>query len=182
MENLKGYIHVKMRWNHRLIKNTCVCVSVREMYRWWLIVHPPSHVHSSRMFICESFNGIPIFHFFLMCHDNISWQTSNNLVAHQCAVAHRLRITALKKCHDIPLRRNCAEVKEQRREYGQWMIETGLQRHRIYIDESGFNLWTRRNYGRARIGERVNRIVGGQKRPKCYGNSSYIWLSRGCVS
>ena len=43
------------------------------------------------------------------------------------------------------------------------MIETGLQRHRIYIDESGFNLWTRRNYGRARLGERVNRIVGGQR-------------------
>ena len=43
------------------------------------------------------------------------------------------------------------------------MIETGLQRHRIYIDETGFNLWTRRTYGRARIGERVNRIVVGQK-------------------
>ena len=31
------------------------------------------------------------------------------------------------------------------------------------MDETGFNLWTKRTYGRSRVGERCNRIVGGQR-------------------
>ena len=51
----------------------------------------------------------------------------------------------------------------QRKQYSEWMVNVGLARHRIYIDEMGYNLWTRRTYGRSRVGERVNRIVGGQR-------------------
>ena len=43
------------------------------------------------------------------------------------------------------------------------MHEEGLNKHRIYVDETGFNLWTKRAYGRARMGERVNRVVRGQR-------------------
>ena len=38
-----------------------------------------------------------------------------------------------------------------------------MQKHRIYVDETGFNLNTKRAYGRARQGERVNRIVRRQR-------------------
>ena len=33
----------------------------------------------------------------------------------------------------------------------------------IYIDESGFNIWTQRTRGRARVGERAVRVVNGQR-------------------
>ncbi|KAG7176702.1 putative DDE superfamily endonuclease domain-containing protein 70 [Homarus americanus] len=33
----------------------------------------------------------------------------------------------------------------------------------LYIDETGFNLWTKRTCGRARRWERVHRVVGGQR-------------------
>ena len=35
----------------------------------------------------------------------------------------------------------------------------------IFMDEMGFNLWTARSFGRAPIGERAVRIVGGQRGP-----------------
>ena len=38
-----------------------------------------------------------------------------------------------------------------------------MAKHRIYVDETGFNLWTKRAYGRAPRGERVNRVVRGQR-------------------
>ena len=38
-----------------------------------------------------------------------------------------------------------------------------MQKHRIYIDETGFNLYTKRMYGQAARGERAIRVVGGQR-------------------
>ena len=64
---------------------------------------------------------------------------------------------------DCPAERNSEAVLDSRREYAQWMMQDGINRHRIYVDETGYNLWTKRTYGRARLGERVNRIVGGQR-------------------
>ena len=43
------------------------------------------------------------------------------------------------------------------------MMEHGHNSRRVYLDETGFNLYTRRAYGRAPVGERVNRIVGSQR-------------------
>ena len=43
-------------------------------------------------------------------------------------------------------------------EHGQ-----GHGSRRVYLDETGFNLYTRRTYGRAPMGERVNRVVGSQR-------------------
>lgn len=38
-----------------------------------------------------------------------------------------------------------------------------MQARRVYLDETGFNLYTRRSYGRAPVGQRANRIVGSQR-------------------
>ena len=72
-------------------------------------------------------------------------------------------LISLKKSHNIPEDRNSQQVKDKRVEYAHYMYETGLQEHRIYIDETGYNLYTKRTYGRAPRGQRVNRIVGGQR-------------------
>ncbi|KAG7169799.1 putative DDE superfamily endonuclease domain-containing protein 24 [Homarus americanus] len=71
-------------------------------------------------------------------------------------------LISLKMSRDCPTERNSPAVKEARHAYATWMLATGLQQQLVYIDETGFNLWTKRTYGRARRGERVNRAVGGQ--------------------
>lgn len=47
--------------------------------------------------------------------------------------------------------------------YAEWILNGNINERRIYIDETGFNLYTRRTYGRAAVGQRVNRIVGSQR-------------------
>ena len=71
-------------------------------------------------------------------------------------------LITLKKCDNIPHSRNSATVKDARLEYAHFMYETGLQQHRVYVDETGYNLYTKRTYGRAPQSERVIRTVGGQ--------------------
>ena len=72
-------------------------------------------------------------------------------------------LITLKLAHNVPNTRNSPEVKERRLEYATWMYDEGIHKHRIYIDEAGFNLYTKRAYGRAPMGQRVNRIVSGQR-------------------
>ena len=43
------------------------------------------------------------------------------------------------------------------------MLADGLQLEKVYVDETDFNLWIKRTYGKARVGERLNRRVGGQR-------------------
>jgi len=73
------------------------------------------------------------------------------------------QLITLKKVENVPGERNSERVKEMRATFGHWMYQEGLHGHRIYIDETGFNLYTKRTYGRGRQGERVNRVVGGAK-------------------
>ena len=73
------------------------------------------------------------------------------------------QLISVKKSHDIVATRNEPRIKEQRVLYAEWMYNYGLGGHRIYIDETGFNMYTRRQYGRAPVGQRVNRIVNGQR-------------------
>ena len=47
--------------------------------------------------------------------------------------------------------------------FSEWMMEHGHGSRRVYIDETGFNLYTRRTYGRAPVGERMNRVEGSQR-------------------
>ena len=57
-------------------------------------------------------------------------------------------LITLKMSRDAPAQRSSPDVKEKRWTYSAWMSETGLQRHRVYIDETSFNLWIKRTYGR----------------------------------
>ncbi|KAG7154532.1 putative DDE superfamily endonuclease domain-containing protein 27 [Homarus americanus] len=70
---------------------------------------------------------------------------------------------SLKMSRDSPAERHSPSVKEARHAYATWILATGLQQQLVYIDETGFNLWTKRTYGRARRGERVHCAVGGQR-------------------
>ena len=70
----------------------------------------------------------------------------------------------LKKLECCPADRNRADVKESRKEYSSWFLEVAVCSPRvIYIDESGFNVWTQRTRGRARVGSRAVRTVSGQR-------------------
>ena len=72
-------------------------------------------------------------------------------------------LITLKQARNIVGNRNSPEVKAERLAYAHWMYEIGLQKHRVYVDETGFNLYTKRAYGRAILGQRVNRVVRGQR-------------------
>ena len=63
---------------------------------------------------------------------------------------------------NIPAERNSEMVKQARLHYAHWMYQTGMQRHRVYVDETEFDLFTKRAYGRARQGEHV-RVVRGKR-------------------
>ena len=60
--------------------------------------------------------------------------------------------------------RNSEETKNARVEYVNWFL-SNLDKYRsiIFLDESGFNLWTRRSNGRAPKGHPAVRIVSGSK-------------------
>jgi hypothetical protein len=51
----------------------------------------------------------------------------------------------VKAIADIPLGRNTDATKELRREYATWFAVNENGREHVYIDECGFNVWTRRN-------------------------------------
>ena len=95
--------------------------------------------------VCSIFSNKPSF----------SVSTLNRALEGECYT--------VKMARDCPAARNSESVKIERKLYSEWMVAEGIAKHRIYIDECGFNLWTRRTYGRALVGERVNRIVGGQR-------------------
>ena len=70
-----------------------------------------------------------------------------------------------KRVKNVPTERNSIRVKELREKYARWYIETGfVSSELIYIDEVGVNVWTKRNYGRSKKGDRcfqvVNRLRG----------------------
>ena len=54
-----------------------------------------------------------------------------------------------------------------RLEYAQWFLRNGIVGHYIFIDECGYNIWTRRSYGRARRGVPARRVVNNQRGQQC---------------
>ena len=58
-------------------------------------------------------------------------------------------LITLKMCCNILQDRNSVRVKQEHAEFAGYMYEEGFHKHRIYIDEMGFNLYTSRAYGRA---------------------------------
>ena len=52
---------------------------------------------------------------------------------------------------------------QRTQEYGNWFENHAIMRHGVFIDKCGYNIWTARNHGRARQGERAYRQVCGQR-------------------
>ena len=70
----------------------------------------------------------------------------------------------MKKVHDVHRERNSPRIKEIGMNYSNWMYNEGTGQHLIYIDECGFNLYTKHTYGRSPVGKRAVHIVGGQQK------------------
>ncbi|XP_072175538.1 uncharacterized protein [Diadema setosum] len=58
-------------------------------------------------------------------------------------------LVTIKLAEDVPGGRNKQRTLDRRAEYAQWFLHDGVLGHCIYIHECGFNIWTRRSYGRA---------------------------------
>ena len=69
----------------------------------------------------------------------------------------------VKLVRPVPADRNRRDVLQRRQEYGNWFMNHDIMRHCVFIDECGYNIWTARNHGRARQGERAYRQVCGQR-------------------
>ena len=80
-------------------------------------------------------------------------------------VAHVLdgALIRMKTLENIPQDRNNIRIKNERYNYANWMMAEGVGRNLVYLDEAGFNLFTRRTRGRARIGQRAVRQVGNSR-------------------
>jgi len=72
-------------------------------------------------------------------------------------------LITLKLCEDIPVQRNTVENMEKRYMYATWFLDKTSTDDIIYIDECGYNVWTRRTFGRALRGVPARRVVSKQK-------------------
>ena len=84
---------------------------------------------------------------------------------HDRTVARNLEgmLFRVKLVRSVPADRNRRDVLQRRQEYGNWFMNHAIMRHCVFIDECGYNIWTARNHGRARQGERAYRQVCGQR-------------------
>jgi len=74
------------------------------------------------------------------------------------------QLISMKVLQTSPAERNREDVKIARREYADWILREGqLADDLVFIDESGYNIWTKRTFGRARKGQCATRKVGGQR-------------------
>ena len=73
----------------------------------------------------------------------------------------------IKLAEDVPDARNAQRVLDMRAVYAQWFLEQGVVAHLVFIDETGFNIWTRRSFGRAPRGQPARRVVHGQRGKNC---------------
>ena len=78
-------------------------------------------------------------------------------LVHDRAVAQSLEgiLVPVKLVRPVPADRNGRDVLQRRQEYGNWFTEHAIIHHCVFIDECGYNIWTARNHGRARKGERA---------------------------
>ena len=84
---------------------------------------------------------------------------------HHRTVARTLEgmLFSLKLARPLPADRNRPDVIQKRYDYANWFMGHAVVNHCVFIDECGFNIWTSRSQGRARIGERAYRQVCGQR-------------------
>ena len=77
----------------------------------------------------------------------------------------RDQLIVMKKMETVPQDRNRPDIIDARRAYTAWYLEVANMEQPpelIYVDESGFNLWTARTRGRVRRGARAARVVNRQ--------------------
>ena len=60
---------------------------------------------------------------------------------------------------DVRSRTNSQENIEARREYAEFVLNLDPAVRLVFLDETGFNLWTTRSQGRSLKGEEVRRRV-----------------------
>ena len=73
------------------------------------------------------------------------------------------QLVAMKNLEDAPVERNSPDTKEERRQYATWLAAEGVNQNIVYVDEYGFNLYTRRTRGRALVGQRAVRQVAASR-------------------
>lgn len=74
-------------------------------------------------------------------------------------------LLVMKKLEDCPAERNTLMTKHLRKEYAEWILQNGVRRELIFIDETGVNLYTKRTRGRAPVGQRAVRTINGRRGP-----------------
>ena len=106
---------------------------------------------------------------------------SNSIIARH--LQNQLITTKIAgKDSDVSFERNSPNTIERRFQYATWLVNlgryshlpacatssilsfTGIHQRQVYIEESGFNIFTRRIKGRAPGGERVRRVVAPRGR------------------
>jgi hypothetical protein len=73
------------------------------------------------------------------------------------------QLLTLKAVRDVPAERNSTATKERRFYFAKWMLESLASQKCVYIDECGFNIWTKRTYGRSVKGSRCFRVMDYQR-------------------
>ena len=76
-------------------------------------------------------------------------------------------LITIKLAEDVPDQRNAQRVIDARHEYATWFLRDAVLGHCVFIDECGYNIWTRRSFGRAPRGEPARRVVNGQRGHNC---------------
>lgn len=70
----------------------------------------------------------------------------------------------VKKLSLIPANRNSLLSKQERIIYADWYLqEAVLSPHVVFVDESGYNIWTCRSQGRSKRGEPAAKVVCNQR-------------------
>ena len=72
-------------------------------------------------------------------------------------------LIVMKKLEDAVAERDSDKTKRLRLEFTVWMMNPGINKELIYIDEAGFYLWTKRTRGRGKLGQRAVRVVAGRR-------------------
>ena len=84
---------------------------------------------------------------------------------HDRAVARTLEgmLYRVKLARALRVERNRPDVLQKRVDYAHWFMRHAVVNQSIFVDECGYNIWTARSHGRARMGERAYRQVCGQR-------------------
>ena len=98
---------------------------------------------------------------------------------HDRTVARTLEgmLYRVKLARPLPVERNRPDVLQKRVDYANWFMRHAVVNHSIFVDERGYNIWTARSHGRARMGTSTSMWSA---REKCYcstGNFTHQWTS-----